>query len=289
MNKVFTNEETTVEVVAEEENTEECPREPQPCTVSNNVYVAPWTYDKETYPLADAWPVEGVPATATFVADGLHLSTPAIESYTYGLIDAGNTYLTDIGTMSYRTKRDSSSTGHAQTLPAYILYVDVDGNPATDNSTYFFYEPSYNSTVLEDTWQTWTLTGSAKWYVSGTNQLPKTWDQLVAMYPDAKAIAYGYNQGTYNQGADTYIQSMEFDCAVTSFYTPGSGTQPPVIPDTPATPVVPVVPATPVLPAELPHTGPAQDGSAKGLLLALVAAAATYGAVYFAQPKRRYE
>ena len=264
------------------------PREPQPCTVSNNVYVAPWMYDEETYPFAGAWPEEGVPATATFVADGLYLTTPEIESYTYGLIDAGNTYLTDIDAMSYKTKRASTSTGYAQTLPAYILYVDVDGNPLTDNSTYFFYEPYYNSTVVEDDWQTWNLTGSAKWYVSGTGQALKTWDQLVAMYPDAKAIAYGYNQGTYNQGAITTIALMEFDCAVTAF-TAGRGTNPPVIPDTPVTPVIPVVPATPVLPAELPHTGPTQDGSAKGLLLALGAAIVTYGAVYFAQPKRRYE
>ena len=245
-------------------------------------------YDEETYPFAGAWPEEGVPATATFVADGLYLTTPEIESYTYGLIDAGNTYLTDIDAMSYKTKRASTSTGYAQTLPAYILYVDVDGNPLTDNSTYFFYEPYYNGTVVEDDWQTWNLTGSAKWYVSGTGQALKTWDQLVAMYPDAKAIAYGYNQGTDNQGAITTIALMEFDCAVTAF-TAGRGTNPPVIPDTPVTPVVPVVPATPVLPAELPHTGPAQDGSAKGLLLAIGAAIATYGAVYFAQPKRRYE
>lgn len=272
------------------------PREPQPCTVSNNTFVAPWTYDEETYPFAGAWPEEGVPATATFTEDGLYLTTPAIESYTLGFIDAGNTYLSDINAMSYRTMRESSSTGHSQTLPAYILYVDEDGDITTDDTTYFFYEPYYNGAVLEDTWQTWNLTGSAKWYVSGTGQALKTWDELVALYPDAKALAYGYNQGTSNLGANTYIAYMDFDCARTAFIA-GSGEQepnPPVVPDVPVVPVVPVIPVVPVapsaaLPAELPYTGPAEAGSAEGLLFALVAAAATYGAVYFAQPKRRYE
>ncbi|NCU38260.1 hypothetical protein EOL96_04370 [Candidatus Saccharibacteria bacterium] len=48
----------------------------------------------------------------------------------------------------------------------------------------------------------------------------------------------------------------------------------------------PVTPVTPLpTPAELPRTGT----PANGLLIALSAAIATYGAVYFAQPKRRYE
>ena len=68
----------------------------------------------------------------------------------------------------------------------------------------------------------------------------------------------------------------------------GCGSSGPTDPE-PETPVVPAVPTAPTLPAELPYTGPAEAGSAKGLLFALVAAAVTYGAVYFAQPKRRYE
>ena len=41
---------------------------------------------------------------------------------------------------------------------------------------------------------------------------------------------------------------------------------------------------TTTLPTELPQTGPSE--SWRGLLVALTAALATYGAVYFAQPKR---
>lgn len=45
-------------------------------------------------------------------------------------------------------------------------------------------------------------------------------------------------------------------------------------------------PPVTILPAELPHTGPSDGVNPKGLFLALVAAVATYGGVYFAQ--RRY-
>ena len=54
--------------------------------------------------------------------------------------------------------------------------------------------------------------------------------------------------------------------------TPGKGEVPPV-----------------TLPLELPHTGPTDTSTPKGLFLALIAAVATYGAVYFAQGKRHYD
>lgn len=53
------------------------------------------------------------------------------------------------------------------------------------------------------------------------------------------------------------------------------------------TPVVTTAAAT--LPALLPHAGPTDTSTPKGLFLALTAAIATYGAVYFAQGKRRFE
>ncbi len=53
------------------------------------------------------------------------------------------------------------------------------------------------------------------------------------------------------------------------------------------TPVVTTAAAT--LPALLPHAGPTDTSTPKGLFLAIIAAIATYGAVYFAQGKRRFE
>lgn len=56
---------------------------------------------------------------------------------------------------------------------------------------------------------------------------------------------------------------------------PGKGAVPPVVP----------IP----LPIELPHTGPTEAVSAKSLLLVLVATIATYGAVYFTQPRKQLD
>ncbi len=270
------------------------PRVPTVCVLTNNTYTAPWMYNGKTYPFAGAFPTTGTPAVAEFTDDGLYLSTPANESYTLGRLDAGNTPIADIDKMSYKVMRDSSSTpyvgGFNQTLPAYIIYVDLDGNLAnTTDQKHFFYEPYYNGVVTEDTWLTPSLTGSAKWYVSGTGQALKTWDQLVAMYPNAVAIYYGFNQGTSNPGTNAYIAYMEFDCATTAFTAGRGEVEEPPTPVTPTTPVVPVVPGkgsvTPPTVTELPETG----AGTNALLIGLLASAAAYGAVYFAQPKRRYE
>lgn len=65
--------------------------------------------------------------------------------------------------------------------------------------------------------------------------------------------------------------------------------------ETPTEPTTPVVPAptkpTPssAIPAELPHTGSSEGQDVRGLLMALIASAIAYGAVYFAQPRRSYE
>lgn len=283
---------------------------PTQCTVSDNTFLAPWKLNDIQYPEAGLWP-EGAnarPGTYEFVNNenftGIHLVTPDNESYVDGMVDAGNTPLKDVDAMSYITYRDQSSTGYAGTLPAYILLIDKDGNTADDtDQTYLFFEPYNNGAVLAGTWQTWDAlnNGDAKWWMSGTGQTLHPWSYFVDQNPNATVVAYGFNQGTYNPGTDAYIKSMTFDCATSTFSAPGKGGNggddggdsgnhetPPTNPGTPTVPEVPTAPATPgkgALPAELPETG----SSISPLLIGLSAAAAAYGAVYFAQPKRRYE
>lgn len=294
---IFANNETTATLPAPNEtNTTPC-HTPKPCTVSNQTFVTPWTFDEDEYPFAGAWPEDQTPATATFTEDGIRLSTPATESYTMGFIDAGNTHIKDIDAMSYRTMRESSSTGYAQTLPAYILMVDIDGNVSTNDSTYFFYEPYYNGAVVEDVWQDWNLLGSAKWYVSGTGQALKTWTELVNLYPNATVIAFGFNQGLSNEGANTLINQMVFDCATIAFVagkggepqpTPTPAPTPTEIPTTPHVSVSqPAAMVAPTLVTELPTTGTRENISL--LIIGVAMAALTYGAVYFAGSRRQYE
>lgn len=298
VNKVFTETYTkTVTVVVNENNTAECPREAQPCTVHNNLFTKEWTYDGTTMPEsgADSESGSALPGTYEFVNNafftGIHLTTPAVESYVDGLIDAGDTNIQDVDAMSYTTYRSTSSTGYAGTLPAYILQIDKDGNPATsDDLAYLFYEPYNNGPVVAGIWQSWDAldSGNAKWWMSGTGQTLQTWDYFTTAFPHATVLGYGFNQGTYNAGADTYIKSMTFDCATTTFSAPGKGGLPEVVPTpTPVAVPTPTVPAGKgaVMPTELPETGTGSNA----LLIGLAAAAVAYGAVYFAQPKRRYE
>ena len=269
---------------------------PTPCTVKNNTYIQPWTFDKYQYPEADAWPT-GTAGTYTFTSDGLTLSTPSEESYVSGLIDAGATPLRDIDTMKYKTLRQATSTGNAIQVAAYVLYVDLDGDIATTNDqTYYVYEPAYNGTVQTGVWQTWDVLqgGNSKWWGNGSGVPDQTWSAIVATHPAAVALAYGFNQGTSNPGINTLIQDLVFDCATTHFAAPGMGgggndsdTPDQEVPVAPAV-VTPVTPGQ-ALPQLLPHTGPSDTTSPQGLLLALIAAIATYGALYFAQGKRRFE
>lgn len=307
VNKVFAaNGTTTVPVTVNETDTSSCPREPQPCTATNNQYQQPWTYDGDTYPVAGASPntPTAIKGTYEFVNDmmfsGLHVKTLGVESYVYGLISAGNTSILDVDTMGYTTYRTPMEARSRQTLPAYILLIDKDSTnaPSVADRTYLFFEPYYSELVQEGVWKTWDAykNGDAIWYMSGTGQTLRTWDYFKANFPDATVLAYGFNQGTSNEGTDAYIKSMTFDCATTTFSAPGRGSaggETPTTPTTPTLPTTPVIetPAQPtpgkgaVLPAELPKTG----ASFNYLSLAILASVLTYGAVYFAQGKRQYE
>ncbi|MES2876483.1 MAG: hypothetical protein V4678_03355 [Patescibacteria group bacterium] len=275
--------------------------EPNVCTAEDNFYIQPWTHRGTQFPAA------GGSATFEFKADGLHLSTPLENSYVYGLMDAGETPLSDVDAMSYKTMRQTTSMGASNVLPAYIVLIDKDGNMATPaDRTYFLYEPLYNGTVQTGVWQTWDVLngGNSKWWGDGNSNPDRTWNQIMAQYPDAIAVSYGFNQGTSNKMTNTVIQDIQFDdCATTVFGVPGSGgggeeEEEEPTPETPTTPTVPVTPVVPtpvspaggsgaLLPAELPMTG--QNGSIVSTWMALLAALLTYGAVYYLQPKKRFE
>lgn len=270
------------------------------CTVTDNLFDSEWQYDGETYPSA------GGQGTFNFEPTGLYLNTPAVESYVYGLVSAGNTPIGDVDAMSYNALRLPQSAGYASTLPAYLLYVDINGLSVSGGEKYFFYEPYNNDTdraAVEGTFQLWDALegGNAKWWMSGTGQALQTWNYFVNEYEDAVVVAYGFNQGTYNAETFSAVQDITFDCATTSFTNEdeggsGGGGEEPEVPVTPVTPTTPVVPSTPVvpaggqgsvLPAELPLTG--TNGSILSTWIALLVAVLTYGAVYYLQPKKRFE
>lgn len=124
------------------------------------------------------------------------------------------------------------------------------------------------------------------YYVSGTGmdgETPLTSGLPFAIDKQGTYIVTGYWYEQLVYTSDSFTYPTLTNC------TPGQGGggSTPVTPVTPTTPVNNgVLPATTPLPSpiELPHTG----ASDNGIVIALVAALATYGAVYFAQPKRHY-
>ena len=254
-------------------------RDVQACSVEDKMYRDSWMFDGYTYPEADDYSGKINNATYEFTDEGLHLSTPDVPSYVFGLIDGGNTALADVDAMGYKTFRKSVSGGVSVTQPAYVVLVDMNG-AAADGETYLIYEPynNYPNADLEDTWQTWDAYngGNAKWWdASVAGQQLHSWQYFVDNNPDAVVLAYGFNQGTYNAETYSIVQDITFDCATTSFAAPQ------VLGDNTSTPVVPVTPvvagtstAAAVLPAELPATG--AESNQYGLLLAIVLGAASY-------------
>ncbi len=243
----------------------------QPCTVTNNFYTTDWMFD------GDSFPASNDATNYRFTTNGLELNTQTQDDYVYGFIDGGKTKLSAVDTMTYETYRKAVSAGYEGTLPAYILLVDTNGSATSGGNKYFFYEPYYNGTVLENTWQTWDAIngGNAKWYVSSTGQTLRSWSYLVANYPDAEVLAYGFNQGQSNAETYTVIQDIQFDCATTHFSAPqvlGEETTDP----TPVTPTVVVPTVAAVLPVQIAATGANDDQSSVLLLTGIVLGAMTY-------------
>lgn len=277
---------------------DKAPRVPTECTAPTyeDSFIQTWTYDGQEYPVAGAWPESGAEAEYEFTDEGLYLSTPDKESYTYGLFDAGMTPLLDIDVMSYDTFRHDTSTGNDSTLTAYILLIDLDGDVATKGDLkYLFYEPAYNGSVSVEIWQTWDTIngGEAKWWMSGTGQTLRTWDYYLETHPDAVALSYGFNQGTSNADTDVTIQDIVFDCATVNFASPGRGQEPqnPGTPETPGNDSGEVLgdstgktlaTSTTVLPATIPATGATFNP-----MMIIIASLAAYGAAYFTQGRRR--
>jgi hypothetical protein len=256
-----------------------CEVVPAPCTVTNQTYSAPWVYDGMTSPEAAAYP-SGTPGVYTFTASGLLLDTSAEESYVFGLVDAGATKLSDIDAMSYKTYRSLSSTGLSYQAAAYVLLIDVDGDPmTTGDQGYLVFEPLYtygNDAIQADVWQTWDVLhdGTSMWWGMGSGDPNMSWNDILGDYPNAVALAYGFNQGRSNSGIVNTVQDLVFDCATTHFTGPnggGSGSGE-VKGDVTPTPVVTPQVATP---AVLEDTGTSLTSItllSSGLVLAALAA-----------------
>lgn len=255
----------------------------------------PWTYGGDTYPEANDYMSDGQSVTNNgtfeFKSNGLYLSTPGNPDYVFGLTDAGNTKFVDVEEMSYMTLRELSSTGASHLVPAYVLYVDLNG-AAAGGEDYLIYEPIYTEgadAIQTGVWQTWDTykNGDAKyWSAYGTTPGYIEWSDWVENNPDGVVLGYGFNQGTGNPGLNSAIQSLEFDCATTKFGMPqvlgeDDEKKPVVVTGGQGGGNVLGAATQAVLPAVLPSTG-AKDSP----FMIIAAALLAYGAAYFLQGRR---
>jgi hypothetical protein len=273
-NAVFSeNNEKTIVVSADELDTSKCPRTVTKCEVMNKpmIITSESQFDGPGVGYNDNI---GLGLTA-FGDDGLHIQTTD-SSQKIAWYHFVNYNLSNIG----EPKMDYTATDGA--VPGLQLVVDFDGSG------------KYNMLVGESIYgNNWWLTGSSsaeakagaphngggngsEWY--------GTLDEWLTAFPDAKVKAVGFSLGRGPVG-NGILKSLTFSCDQWVFQKSndgGSGTLPPPAPETkPAA----QTPGKGALPTELPETG----ASANGIMIALLAATAAYGALYFAQPKRKFD
>ena len=175
-----------------------------------------------------AWPagVEGAAVVSANTATGgnaaLLLATPANESYIWSFKTV-NQPLAAVTSLSYKSQRVE---GPAFAAPAFLLNIDPDGNSATDDSFYAFFEPAYNySTASTDysTWNTWNIDPATSKYwsfstvgahggVNGANFF--TLDYVKSIYSSAVVREYYLNMGTGNSAWKTWVDQITVNGAM---------------------------------------------------------------------------
>lgn len=195
------------------------------------------------------------------VDGGVIMSTPQQPSKVGYLHELSSPVpLSKIGELSYITDRQPGATGHDQTVAAYKLAVDVQGDGTVDGK--LVYEPYYNRTVTAGEQSQDAYDGGAgKWWWTaepGNKQTLATFDQWVAgtgpvAFPAPEARAFAVEQGTYNTGAITLVTRVKFKaegmCKIIRFDCP-----PPVTTPTTTKPTVTPTTTRPTSPTTAPTT-----------------------------------
>lgn len=154
--------------------------------------------------------------------------------------------------LSYVTERLDGATGHAETVAAYKLGVDVDGDGTEDGQ--LVYEPYYNDTVTgaKQTHDPLGADQSGKWWYSkepGNQQTLATFAEWAAgtgpvAFTKPEIRSFAVEQGTGNAGAITLVDQVLFkadrECTSVRFLVlkgnPTFTTKPPTKPTTSPTP-----------------------------------------------------
>lgn len=155
---------------------------------------------------------EFVSAPSTIGTGALKLSTPLGPDYVGLDHDLSTMPLAKDVHVSYDTKRLG---GPAHAAPAYVLAIDKDGNSATQDYFWAWYEPVYNNASNKDysVWNNWDITSSSVFWFNGAKpaeavSYSQTLDSVLVNLPDAKVIGVSLNMGSGNAGWSGLVDNV---------------------------------------------------------------------------------
>jgi len=160
-----------------------------------------------------------------FVADAsapagigaLQLTTDATTAAKAQYLHDANVPLSSVTELSYWTKQNSASFAGGDA--SYQLLVNLNG---TSGFTTFVFEPYENGVVVPGTWQQWDVDQGQFWssrtvacqngtIVAGAGGPPfYTLAGITALCPDAVAVGFGVNVGTFNPSYDVETDLVDF-------------------------------------------------------------------------------
>jgi len=160
----------------------------------------------------------------------LHLTTDATNAAKAQYMHAANVPLSDVTELGYSTYQQSANFpgGDASyQLPVCLGGVDSSGHCV--GFTTFVYEPYENGAVVNGQWQQWDVDAGLFWSsrtvalgtcntTAGAGGAPfYTLSAINAMCPDAVAVGFGVNVGTFNPSYSVYVDFVNFNGTTYNF------------------------------------------------------------------------
>ncbi len=137
------------------------------------------------------------PASAPVGTGSAQMSVTGTQRRNIATYQFKDVKLADIKTLSFSTYSQLAGDGaFGLSERAPYLHFNVDFNNTDTWQSRLVYVPATNGVVVSDTWQTWDAinSGNALWVYSGATwpttveagTTPKTWAQILALYPNAE-------------------------------------------------------------------------------------------------------
>ena len=136
------------------------------------------------------------PATAPLGSGSAQMTATGTERHNLATYGFKNVPLRDISGLSFSTYSQSLNNGATTSEQAPYLNFNVDFNNSDTWQRRLIFVPGDNGTVSLDTWQNWDAIagGAAQWRYSGavwpgtsdSGSTLKTWNQILALYPNAE-------------------------------------------------------------------------------------------------------